>query len=144
MKYLRPLTTAGDTIVEVMMVLAILGLAIGISYATANRGLLATREAQENTKATALLQSQIEQLVHLAPNPQNDSNYIFRSGSFCIDSGGNVATSASSCKYYNLYDVSIVYDSTDPNNPVFKVQATWDDVSGQGQDTATLYHRIYQ
>ena len=39
----------GDTIIEVLIVLAVLGLAIGITYATANRSILNARQAQESS-----------------------------------------------------------------------------------------------
>jgi prepilin-type N-terminal cleavage/methylation domain-containing protein len=65
----KSLNNRGDTIVEVMVVLAILGLALGISYATANRSLLNARQAEENAQATHYVQSQIEILYNLASSP---------------------------------------------------------------------------
>src|SRR5437868_4001892 len=86
----RPLTPdhRGDTIVEVLVVLAVLGLAIGISFATANRSLLATRAAQENSQATSYLQSQVEELRYLAPASSGQN--IFQNGKFfCVDTATN-------------------------------------------------------
>ncbi len=78
LRRVRSLTQRGDTIVEVMVVLAVLGLAMGISYATANRSLKNTRQAQENSEATALVKAQIEQLRSLASTEQpGTDNYIF-------------------------------------------------------------------
>ncbi|MDB5170701.1 MAG: hypothetical protein JWO35_395 [Candidatus Saccharibacteria bacterium] len=80
----------GDTIVEVMIVLAVLGTAISISYATANKSLMATRAAQENSQATALLQSQVELLRSMAPTSTADKpadQNIFdlsRPNRFCV------------------------------------------------------------
>src|ERR1700683_2675070 len=68
----------GDTIVEVMVVLAVLGLAIGISYSTANRSLLDTDQAEENSQATEYAQGEVEDIRYLAPNSaSNPSNPNF-------------------------------------------------------------------
>ena len=77
---LLSLRQSGDTIVEVLIVLAVLGLAIGISYSTATKSLLATRQAQENTQATQLLQGQIERLYALSANASTvpDNQNIFK------------------------------------------------------------------
>ena len=57
---IRKLNQAGDTIVEVMIVLAVLGLAIGIAYAAANRSLENARQAQENAEAVQLATTEYE------------------------------------------------------------------------------------
>lgn len=57
---LKRLNSTGDTIVEVLIVLAVLGLAMSIAYATANHGLQQSRNAQEHSEALGILNSQIE------------------------------------------------------------------------------------
>lgn len=149
----------GDTIVEVMVVLAVLALALGISYATADRSLLDSRQANQNAQATALVQSQLESLRVLAPNPSTDtSGYIFNAGEdFCIDSAGNVAiTSTASPSASCAFDVFgnsiatqilISYQpAADPSitGGTFNIYATWPNIDGQGYDTVTLSYRLYQ
>jgi len=150
---------AGDTIVEVIIVLAVLGLAISISYATASRSLEATRQAEENSQATAILQSQIETLRAFVALTDAAHN-IFQSSAYCIDSSGTVTTNttmtsadvtsgatstysqyAGGCVYKSLYHIAIGYDS---GSDVFTARATWDDVSGKGIDTATLVYRLHK
>jgi type II secretory pathway pseudopilin PulG len=154
------LDSVGDTIVEVMVVLAVLGLAVGISFATANRSLLATRAAQENSQATSYLQSQIEELRYLAPAGSGQN--IFRQGQFfCVNtttnmvvtgfSGGFNQTSLQNYGNYptnpnggcvkSFYHLAIAYN---PAGDTFTLTAYWDDVQGQGQDTATLNYRVHQ
>ncbi len=135
----------GDTIVEVLIVLAVLGLAIGISYATASRSLLNARQAQESAKATELLRSQLESVRVLAakgataPAAEN----VFLHNPFCITAAGavDVPTSAltNPCKYNDLYNVTITR-----NGNTFTFNAKWDDVAAQGTDSATLVYRWYQ
>ncbi len=54
--------SAGDTIVEVLVVLAVLSLAFAISYATANHALVQSRNAEEHSEALGLLNTQVELL----------------------------------------------------------------------------------
>lgn len=86
----------GDTIVEVLIVLAVLSLAFGISYATANRGLQGSRNSEEHSEALGILNSQVQMLrskatssTQVIPNPSDPS----QTGSykdFCFDSGGGI------------------------------------------------------
>jgi len=134
----------GDTIVEVMVVLAVLGLAIGVSYATANRSLLNTRQAQESSQATEIVQSQVEALRTLTQtgNPQN----IFQAGPYCLSQTApyTIQTGAA-CNQPSLpppNNVSIKYDSA--SNDTFTIVVTWPDALGQGNDTVTLVYRMHQ
>ena len=83
--------SAGDTIVEVMIVLAVLGLAFAISYATANHGLIQARNAEEHSEALGLLDSQVELLR--AAFSQNISAVNAPSDIFCMDSSQPLANS---------------------------------------------------
>src|SRR5579884_937422 len=84
LKSLR-LNSRGDTIVEVMIVLAILGLAISIAYSTANRSLMEARQAQENSYAAEQVLKQIEAIRDLGQtaNPTPGNN-IFITSRFCV------------------------------------------------------------
>lgn len=140
----------GDTIVEVMIVLTVLGLAISISYATANRSLLNARQAQENSYATNLLQSQLEALRILSKNPPNPpSGYIYNSTfQFCVDTTTPQPTvirdvGTSTCQFgpNNWYKVTIKYYPADSDK--FTLQAVWPDVRGDGQDSVQLSYRLH-
>jgi prepilin-type N-terminal cleavage/methylation domain-containing protein len=160
-RYHRNLHQAGDTIVEVIIVLAIFGLALSICYATANRSLLNARQAQENSIATELAQSQIESLRSLASNSSGSNDIFTTSGLFCIVNntivtGFTVATlalltSSTYAEYptgspgcndltYNLYHTAIQYVAA---TDTFTTKITWDDVLGQGQDSVTLSYRLH-
>jgi prepilin-type N-terminal cleavage/methylation domain-containing protein len=141
-RLLPKLNRRGDTIVEVMVVLAVLGLALGIAYSTANRSLLDTRGAEENSQATALLQGQIEDLRSLA-NSQTQ-NIFSQGGPFCISPTDTIAT-ASGCKNINtFYNIDITYQNTGTQPDTFTLVASWPDVEGQGTDTVTILCRIHK
>jgi prepilin-type N-terminal cleavage/methylation domain-containing protein len=52
----------GDTIVEVLVAVAIISSVLGLAYATMNRNLQSIRDNQERTEASKLAQGQIELL----------------------------------------------------------------------------------
>lgn len=160
---LKRLTQTGDTIVEVMVVLAVLGLAISISYATANRSLLNARQAQENSDAAGYVQAQVENLRVLAPTSTsgNPNNIFGQTHRFCTQLVSNSVTivpfSAANCTFPagGLYVIA-VYNCDDggiraaypnqcsgvaTNSNTLVVQASWGDVLGQGTDTVTLTYR---
>jgi type II secretory pathway pseudopilin PulG len=145
----KKLNPRGDTIVEVMVVLAILGLALGICFTTANSSLTITRGAQENAQATSLLQSQIESLRYLA-SPTSGQN-IFIPGPFCISSTFTVVPESNEALWNadcvnvdSTYTLSITYQAVPaPNGRTFTLVGKWPDALGHGVDSATLVYRLY-
>jgi prepilin-type N-terminal cleavage/methylation domain-containing protein len=81
----------GDTIVEVLMALVIIGLAIGIAYGISTRSLKAARQAQERTEAVKIAEGQIERIKgSLNGNNAADITRILDSNSvFCMNSANN-------------------------------------------------------
>ena len=146
----------GDTIVEVMIVLAVLGLAMGISYATANRSLLNARQAQENSIATEIARSQVEGLSSIgctSGDASCDPTNLANSGTpsyklfqqttpFCLniaDVGDPIKpVTDPACTVDSLYHIQITY--TAPNN--FTVEIIWDDVFENGHDTVIQSYTI--
>jgi prepilin-type N-terminal cleavage/methylation domain-containing protein len=87
---------AGDTIVEVMIALAIIGSVIAMAYATTTRSLRVGRQAQERGEALKLVEGQIEALKIFVSNSTTraqafDAVYL-RDGtseqSFCLSVAG--------------------------------------------------------
>ena len=52
----------GDTIIEVLLAMTVIGMSLGISYGIANRATQTGRQAQERTEALKLAESQLELL----------------------------------------------------------------------------------
>jgi type II secretory pathway pseudopilin PulG len=166
---IKQLNASGDTIVEVLVVLAILGLAISIAFATANRGLLDTNEAEENTQASNDVQTQLESLRYLAPDGTTDrsaanynslSNIFAQTNTFCITSptASSPITTASgtNCNFGPIpYTLKIfncdAYTGTDTapcsgtavSSDTFVVVATWPNVLGEGTDSVTSSYRVH-
>src|SRR3990167_4326737 len=117
----------GDTIVEVMAAIAIMGLALGAAFALSNRSFHTAQNTEERTEALALAQGQIEFLRNAGLNNTIGSliaAYPNSTHPFCfIDGGANagnaVAADNDYCTTYGPdnppnpgalpYDISITY-----------------------------------
>lgn len=148
----------GDTLIEVLIVLAILGLALSISYATANRSLLQAREAQENAYAANLAEAQFEKLRSMSKHQFDaskipvDDEFIYQNGGvftqYCIDQNVNKMISATGspidpgCKIKDLYEIRISF--TPATGQTFKVNVSWPNVQGEGTDNVTMSYRLHQ
>lgn len=162
MKY-KKLNQIGDTIVEVMIAVAVLGTVIGGVYSVASRSLRNARQAQERSEALKYTESQIEQLKQIAP----DNAGVFAGDSiFCMDGGKvvefgeatlpnlseddfaaypNDSQDGGSCVKDQLYHVAI------ESNPVqgatsgaeFTVVTRWDRLGG-GRDEVKMLYRMYE
>ncbi|MFO0781874.1 MAG: type II secretion system protein [Candidatus Saccharimonadales bacterium] len=144
MKNIKKLASRGDTIVEVMIVLAVLGMAISICYATANRSLTDSRQAQENSEASEIAISQIEQLRAHGGLDHSDANSPYSGASeFCYkddDGARSNDVSGLDCKR-DLYNFRVQRTGS-PSDNGFTVTVSWDNVRGDGQDTVTMKYRL--
>lgn len=57
---MRALNQAGDTIVEVLIAIAVISLVLVGAYVTTTKNMASTQDAQERTQAVKLVESQIE------------------------------------------------------------------------------------
>lgn len=155
----KKLNQFGDTIIEVMLVLAVLGLAMTISYATVNRALLQAREAQENSEASSLVQTQFEKLRTVFPNTDFIGGTPPVPEPFCIDDTNQVkdASDPFCSSFHPGYGLSIkIYYCTSPaaasigacightQDDTFYISATWDNVQGEGTDEVSSSYRLHK
>jgi prepilin-type N-terminal cleavage/methylation domain-containing protein len=139
----------GDTIVEVLIAIAVVSLVLGGAYVTTNKSLQATRGAQEQGNAIKLVESQFEQLKAAAVT---NSTSIFGTGtpgSFCISNGNVVDSSQAAC----TVDTSGTPTGGEPafhlkvsrggDGHTFTVSNNWDDVSGKNVDGIQMEYRVY-
>ena len=159
LKSFKKLNQTGDTIVEVMIVLAVLSLAIGISYATANRSLLNARQAQENTEASELVRTQVELLRSNIGDVVNGPKLKNNVHDNCISDVGKVidfSLKPDQCTLLPLNYVKTITackaslnarckngtnDLTLDDN--FIVTVSWPDVIGDETDTVTTIYRVH-
>jgi len=152
----------GDTIIEVLVVLAVLGSALAISYKTASHSLLITRASQESSQATELLAGEIEGLRTLTCSNVSTGTcataaQVFNATPYCITGIPPAYTTAASCQVNQsgatcnaatdgfCYTLSIQYSTSATNPDLFTLTATWPDASGTGPaNTQTLFYRLHQ
>ncbi len=149
----RKLGEGGDTIVEVLIAIAVVSMVLGGAYATTNRSLQASRSAQEQGVALRLVESQLEQLKALADTPGGLSS---PPASFCVMSSGgpttpvNTAGAGNPCSLNSqgttatatdqpVYKMAIIESA--PDN--FQVTSNWFDVSGKVNDFVQMNYKVY-
>lgn len=157
---------AGDTIIEVMAAITILGLALGAAYGLSNRAFRTAVHSNDRVEALSLAQGQIEFLKNAslkAPNVSGSINNIIatynNNSPFCFkDSDGsnvpagptgddyclNYGQGDSSSSTSSIYDISITYcdgsNGCAPTN-VFTIQAKWIAGGSGSQNQLTLYYK---
>lgn len=140
---LHKLNQRGDTLVEVLISIAIISLILGGAYVTTNRSLQATRDAQERGDALKLVESQLEQLKDI------DSDQLFATSfvSYCIASGATVDSDDARCKVSASGSPTTVEPAyhlhiTRSGN-TFTINNSWMSVRG-GQNNIEMKYRVYE
>ena len=154
----------GDTIVEVMISLAVLALAFAISYSTAQATMNNIQNSQEHSTALEYLDTQMEALHYIANQSVPPISLMSRDA-FCLQlsnvAGGSVQVqpydfttanpgqnprywtgSASKCKQsqgsFYYYEAII---PTTPNN--YTVKIWWPGLGNLGVQSEQLSYRVY-
>ena len=154
---LKRINSRGDTIVEVLIALAVLSLAFGISYATANRSLEVSQNAQEHSLALEYLNAQIEGLRYVANQPGQTivpaSYFTVPRQSFCLVPSGNSLqseppSSPGCCQIMaglsfqsNCNDAGI--SITSEGNDTFQAEIKWPGLGNLGEQSEMLAYRVY-
>jgi type II secretory pathway pseudopilin PulG len=140
----------GDTIVEVMFAMAIIGLTLGIGYGIANRAIIIGRDAQEQTESSKFVEAQLEKIITVTANqPELYFSTLETPGTtFCIDDTLTrqvAATPATQCRFGPInsdgvgrYGVTIVR-----NGNIFTITGRWDNTRGSYQSTSSMVYRTY-
>ncbi len=155
-KRLKLGNSSGDTIVEVLIVLAVLSLAFTISYATASQALTKTRNAEEHSEALGLLNSQVElvrKAVYEEPPvtlpPTEPFCMIIASPPYKkITLPANIDDLESypiECQKNDFYRLSIVYSVVSNNgvsSPSYNLRVRWDGPGGLGRQQEQITYRV--
>jgi len=148
---LRSLGEGGDTIVEVLISIAVISMILGGAYVTTNKSLKGSRAAQERSDALKLVESQVESLKSIAGGTNADA--IFGAGTpakFCVINNTTVVTYTNAgCKVgadgtattaEPAYNISI----SRTNGNTFTVTNTWAAIEKNGNDSLQMTYRIYE
>lgn len=150
MRFTR-MNSNGDTIIEVLMVLAVLSFAFAIASATSTGSLTRSRNSQEHSQALGTLNSQIE-LLRKAID-KNDPN-LQAAQPFCMNGTTiqllstsldlkNVAAYPAECRTGNYYAQNITYVPANASQPgYYSMAVNWDGSGGLGRQSEKMYYRI--
>ncbi len=127
------LGSRGDTIVEVLIAVAIVGVVLTGAYASARRSLNGVRASQERAEALKIAEGQLEMLKYYAATAPTPT---YPAPSFCLYVSGLTVTTVTSadvthCKNQNpgaRYNIAIAKDT--PTTDVFTIAITWPQING--------------
>lgn len=141
----RDKKSAGDTIIEVMIAVAILALGLSVAYSISGRSLKSAITANERSQALSYLKRQIEFIkVASTSDPAFDNKYN-AAPPFCLDYRGVlflVNVPNSSCVDYDgsIYKIEVLRKGLPIS--AFVATATWDNINGGPQNSEVLYYRV--
>lgn len=144
------LSQRGDTLVEVLIAMAVVSSVLGAAYVSANRSLQASRASQERGEAIRIIESQAEQVKVFSSSSGGGGMFdIFNT--FCIAMNGPnegnkkvISGSTPECSQ-GFYQTSITYTAPSPAgslNDYFTIRVQWNRVGG-GIDEATNVYRLH-
>lgn len=122
-KHMKNLRQAGDTIVEVLIAIAVVSAVLAGAFTSVRQSTQTTRSAQEQSEALKLAEAQLEQIKAAVTEGTPD---VISIGSFCID-GTTITGSCADTGSGGLYDVIVVHQSGTAN---FLATVTWDGLGG--------------
>ena len=141
---IKQLHQRGDTIVEVLFALIVIGIILTGGYSVVTRSILDEQDAQEHSYALGLVQSQIEQLRgYVLSNPTATLPFATTAG--CMITSSPYISSSSCTQPLNAtenYTVSVRLNTSDN---VYNVTATWPSLilnTGSNEDSITIPYRI--
>ncbi len=145
----------GDTLVEVMISIAIVSLILGGAYVTTNNSLRATRTAEERTSAMKLVQGQTELVKSMVASPAGVTALAGAPpAGFCLVpnavAGAQPSTpnaTTAPCKLNSggsptvtepIYSMKIIKVGN-----TYTISSTWSSVTNTGQDNVQMTYRAY-
>lgn len=147
MKHYHSITKqAGDTIVEVIIAVAVVSSVLVGAFTLSNSSVRAIRDSEEHSEALELLQGQVELLRAAAGTPGALQSFPLNSG-FCLDSSLNhypdTDTHCLAGSPNKLYKLSIKGPAalSLTSTSTFFLQASWPALTG-GYDYVYLTYRV--
>jgi len=146
---IKHLNTKGDTIVEVLIAIAIVSAVLGGAFVSANRSLNGTRQAQERGEAVKLVESQLERLKAAAKTTDvgNPVKNIFAASGpnpFCLDDSLNRVAAGNALCTQGAPARYVLSIQRAADNSTFTATANWDAAGGAGPETIRIVYRLHQ
>lgn len=132
------LSNRGDTLIEVLLAIAIVSFILVAAYVTANKNTAINQDTQERSQALQLATSQLE-FLH---NADIGSNNCFDISGNPVGTPGNntpciVKADGTPASSDDLaYTIAIT-----SSGATYRVDVSWDSLASQGQSNVTLYYQ---
>jgi prepilin-type N-terminal cleavage/methylation domain-containing protein len=136
----------GDTIVEVMIAIAVASLVLVVAYTTSTRNINTLEDTQEHSEALQLAQTQLE-YIHSA----NATERANAASGGCFDNSGGAASGgacqvdASDTPVANgvqpQFLIALSSHSSGSSLITYAVTVTWASISGGETNNVTLYYQ---
>ncbi len=130
------LNRRGDTIVEVLIAIAIVSLVLTAAYVISNKNTVAIQANQERIQAQHLVEAQIEGLR--AQGKLNTSGDCFNAAG--VEAGGATCAGFTQTGSGATYSASI----TGPVGNAYQVTVKWSSLNGEAvnDSSVTMYYRL--
>jgi Tfp pilus assembly protein PilV len=124
----------GDTIVEVLIAIAIVSLILTAAYVISNKNTLAVQDNQERIQAQHLAEEQIESLR---------AKGSVTSGA-CFNTDDASELPIASCNSFTKWGTGAPYtvSITGPVSSVYTIKVTWSALASKGTASVTMYYRL--
>jgi type II secretory pathway pseudopilin PulG len=139
---LKRLDKRGDTIVEVLLAIAVVSAVLGGAFVATNRSLGGVRQSQERGEALKLVEGQLERLKESVRTDTNPPVFTTPTNPFCLNDSLAVQNTGNPACNQGRYRLDISR-SASGDTYTFVARATWDRLSG-GQDQVNIRYRAYR
>jgi prepilin-type N-terminal cleavage/methylation domain-containing protein len=136
----------GDTLVEVLISIAVVATVLGAAYATVNRSFKLGRQSQDRGEALRLLETQVERLKYTVTSEKGNIKTPGYTSydTFCFNPDANYTVKEGSCTQ-GLYTYNL---ELQPNG-VYKIHGEWESygygikgTDGVSRDNLDLFYKI--
>jgi len=135
---IRRLSDKGDTLVEVLLAIAIVSFILVAAYVTANRNTLLNQDTQERSQALQLATSQLE-FLH---NTSVGSNNCFDTMGTPVGTPGNNASCIVKADGTPAGTVQPAYTiAITSSGATYRVQVSWDSLASNTRSSVSLYYQ---
>lgn len=142
--YRWPRRQAGDTIVEVIIAVAVVATILAGAFTVTTRSTQAVRDSEEHAEALQQLQGQVERLRAVAAKPGVLTGSPFVTSGFCLQPDLSITQAGQpTCRVNGLYDLSIKATSviSAAGTTDFDLVASWPAIGG-GNATVFLSYKV--
>lgn len=128
----------GDTIVEVLLSIAIVSSVLGGAFISANRSLRGAQVSQERGEALKLVEGQLERVKAASKDDSKASAVFGATGDFCLD---DALVPQPPCSQGPEGRYTLAIRRT---GDAFTASARWDKIGGGPQEEVVIMYRAYQ